>query len=90
MFIRHVLRSHTVLFPFSDTTNISLSLSGRRDRALYSFRQLCLYLRKLAKRVVMPPALPGEDELAGILDLDVATAPALSVTVFLNQLKFGS
>ena len=38
----------------------------------------------------MPPALPGEDDLAGILDLDVATAPALSVTVFLNRLKFGS
>ena len=38
----------------------------------------------------MPPALPGEDELAGILDFDVATAPALSVTVFLNRLKFGT
>ena len=37
----------------------------------------------------MPSALPGEHELAGILDLDVATAPALSVTVFLNRLKFG-
>ena len=37
----------------------------------------------------MPAALPGEDKLAEILDLDVATAPALSVTVFHNRIKFG-
>ena len=73
-----------------DTTNFSLSLSGRRDRAFYSFRQLCMYLRKLAKRVVMPAELPQEDDLAKNLDLDVVTAPALSVTVFLNRTKFGA
>ena len=38
----------------------------------------------------MPSALPEEDELAEILDLDVTKAPALSVTVFLNRMKFGS
>ena len=38
----------------------------------------------------MPSALPEEDELASILDLDVMKAPALSVTVFLNRLKFGT
>ena len=73
-----------------DTTNFSLSLSGRRDRAFYSFRQLCMYLHKLAKRVVMPSTLPQEDDLAKILDLDIVTAPALSVTVFLNRTKFGA
>ena len=73
-----------------DTTNFSLSLSGRRDRAFYSFRQLCMYLRKLAKRVVMPSELPQEDDLAKILDLDISKAPALSVTVFLNRTKFGA
>ena len=65
-------------------------MNGRRDRAFYSFWQLCLYLRKLGKRVVLPSALPGEDNLASILDLDVVTAPALSVTVFLNWMKFGA
>ena len=73
-----------------DTTKFSLSLSGRRDRAFYSFRQFCLHLRKLAKRVVKPSELPEEDDLAKILDLDVTTAPALSVTVFLNRTKFGA
>ena len=73
-----------------DTTNFSLSLSGRRDRAFCSFRQLCMYLRKLAKRVVMPSELPQEDNLAKILDLDISKAPALSVTVFLNRTKFGT
>ena len=73
-----------------DATNFSLSLSGRRDWAFYSFRQLCMYLRKLAKRVVMPAELPQEDDLAKILDLDVVTAPALSVTVFLNRTKIGA
>ena len=73
-----------------DTTNFSLSLSGRRDRAFYSFRQLCMYLHKLAKRVVIPSELPQEGDLAKILDLDVVTAPALSVTVFLNRTKFGA
>ena len=32
---------------FSDTTNLTLSLSGRRDRVFYSYRQLCLYPCKL-------------------------------------------
>ena len=77
------------LFTVSDTANFSLSLSGRRDRAFYSFRQLCLYLRKLAKRVVLPTALPAEEDIASILDLDTTTAPALKVTVFLNRTKFG-
>ena len=77
-------------FPFPDTTNFSLILSGRRGRAFYSYQQLCLYLRKLAKRVVMPAALPGEDDLASILDLDATTAPALSVSVFFNRTKVGA
>ena len=72
-----------------DTTSFSLSLSGRRDRGFHSFRQLCLHLRKLAKRVVMPNALPAEEDIAGILDLDINVAPALSVTVFINRVKFG-
>ena len=38
----------------------------------------------------MPSELPEEDELAKILDLDVITAPAMSVTVFLNRTKFGA
>ena len=38
----------------------------------------------------MPSGLPQEDVLAKILDLDVVTAPALSVTVFLNRTKFGA
>ena len=38
----------------------------------------------------MPSALPEEDELASILDLDVMKAPALSLTVFLNRMKFGA
>ena len=38
----------------------------------------------------MPSALPGEDDLASNLDLDATTAPALSVTVFLNRTKFGA
>ena len=88
--VHHRLRFSLCYFSFPDTTNFSLSLRGRRNRAFYSFRQLCLYLRKLAKRVVMTSALPGEDELAGILDLGVAIATALSVTVFLNRLKVGT
>ena len=77
-------------FLYLDTTNFSLSLSGRRDRTFHAFIQLCLYLRKLAKRIVLPSALPSEDDTASILDLDIATTPALSVTVFLNRMKFGS
>ena len=38
----------------------------------------------------MPSELPQEDDLAKILDLDVVSAPALSVTVFLNRTKFGA
>ena len=68
-----------------DTTSFSLSLGGRSDRGFHSFRQLCLYLRKLAKRVVIPNArFPAK-----ILDLDINVAPALSVTMFLNRIKFG-
>ena len=37
----------------------------------------------------MPSALPDEDDISGILDLDINVAPALSVTVFLNRVKFG-
>ena len=37
----------------------------------------------------MPNALPAEEDIAGILDLDINVAPALSVTVFLNPVKFG-
>ena len=37
----------------------------------------------------MPGALPEEDDLSGILDMDITVAAALSVTVFLNRLKFG-
>ena len=49
-----------------------------------------MYLRKLAKRVVMPSELPQKDDLAKILDLDISKAPALSATVFLNRTKFGA
>ena len=49
-----------------------------------------MYLHKLVKRVVMPTVLPQEDDLAKILDWDIVTAPALSVTVFLNRTKFGA
>ena len=73
-----------------DTPNFSLSLSRRRDRAFYSFRQLCLFLRNLAKRVVLPAALPEEEDIASILDLNVTTAPALSVTLNVNRTEFGS
>ena len=37
----------------------------------------------------MPSELPEEDDMAKILDVDVITAPALSVAVFLNLTKFG-
>ena len=38
----------------------------------------------------MPNALPEENNPAAILDQDINVAPALSVTVFLNRLKFGA
>ena len=47
------------------------------------------YLRKLAKRVMMPSTLPAEDVIPSILHLDINVAPALSVTVFLNRIKLG-
>ena len=77
------------LFFRLDITNFSLSISGRRDRGFHTYRQLCLYLRKVAKRVVLPKSLPSEDDFDGIFDLDIFVAPSLSVTVFLNRLKIG-
>ena len=40
--------------------------------------------------MVLPSSLPTEDDIASTLDLDVATASALSVTVFLNCMKIWS
>ena len=44
----------------------------------------------MAKRVVLPSALPAEEDIASILDLDTTTALALSVPVFLSRTKFGA
>ena len=38
----------------------------------------------------MPTALPGEEDIACILDLDANTALALRVIVFLNRTNFGA
>ena len=68
----------------------TLSLQGRRYRGFHTYRHLFLYLRKLAKRVVMPKSPPSEDDIDGILDLEISVATALSFTVFLNRLKIES
>ena len=73
-----------------DANAFSLSLSGRRDRSFYTYRQLCQFLYKLARRCSTPQDLPPEEIWPEILNLDLSTTTALSVTNFLSRAKFGS
>ena len=73
-----------------DATSFSLSLSGRRDRSFYSYRQLCQFLYQLARRCSSPRDLPSEKDWPDIFDLDLSTTTALSVLNFLTRAKFDS
>ena len=80
-----------------DANASSLSLSGRRDRSFYIYRQLCEFFYKLSRRCSTPQDLPPEENWPEILNLDLSTTTALSVTNFLSRAtnflaraKFGS
>ena len=73
----------------SDTNSFSLSLDGRRNRAFYSFRQLCQFLLKVGRRCIDSADLPSENNFKDILDLDLARSTALSVPEFLGRIQLG-
>ena len=70
-----------------DTTDSVPHLVDRRDRGFHVYRQLCLFLFKIARRCVRPKSLPQESDLPGILNVVVADAKALSVADFIARSK---
>ena len=73
-----------------NANSFSLSLSQRRDRSFYTYRQLCNFLYKLARRCSSPRDLPSEKDWHDIPNLDLSTTTALSVPNFLTRAKFDS
>ena len=65
-------------------------MSGRRERAFYTYRQTGQFLFKLARRCSSPSDLPSDENWPEILDLDLKTTSALSVPAFLDRMKFNS
>ena len=73
-----------------DVNSFTISLSGRRDRSFYYYREVSQFLMALGRRCVNPKNLPPDSDLTKILDLSIADAKALNITEFLERLKFGS
>ena len=70
-----------------DATCLSISLSGREDGGFYTYRQLCKDLYKLYRRCSCPNDLPSEQIWSSILDLDLKTTTAPTVTEFISRSK---
>ena len=68
-----------------DANPFSLSLSGRRDRGFYTYRQVCQFLFKLAQRCSAPKDLPVDQDWPDILNLNLNDTTALTITEFLSR-----
>ena len=73
-----------------DATCFSISLSGRRDRGFYTYRQFCHYLLTLTRRCASPNGIPSEDKWSEVLELDLKRVAALSVSEFITRVKLGA
>ena len=72
-----------------DANSFTISLSGRKDRNCYLYRQLCQYLFRLARRCSNPSDLPDDQNWPAILNLDIKTVTALTVSEFISRIKLG-
>ena len=66
---------------------VSPSTCRVADRGFYTYRQLCRYLLKLARRCA---GIPSEDKWPAVLDLDLKRVTALSVSNFITRIKLGA
>ena len=70
-----------------DATCFSISLSDRRNRRFYTYRQLCQYLHKLARRCASAKGTPSGDKWPEVLDLELKRVTALIVSDSMTRIK---
>ena len=59
----------------------------RRDSGLFTFGEMCRYIRKLCSRAILPKHTPADTDWSGLLQLSLDECRELSSRDFLNRLK---